>query len=372
MIETLLDGARVAVAVPDGFNGTLLLWNRTPLHLSTPGEPVELAAHPVLAESLLADGYALAATNYTEPPGGAFAEALTDTERLLSHLHDTIAPERVVAWGGSGGGLLATHLAERGLVDGAMPLGGAFDGPAGILDRALGYAQILTTRLASDIPVTGITDPLATLGAVRGLIGDATPQALAEASAAAEVPSWFEALKPRPAEPADVHAALVKYGTVGIATFWATLRGDVEKRLGGNPSSTPSWVAGVPPIEADPGARAELEKMTPTGAALAPVLALHSTGDGLTPVGGLARYLSRADRQLVRAVYASRGGHVCFTFAEIRTTLRALFQRLDTGAWPDLTPARMLLEAAAEDAALQRAPDWGATWRPVPASPAFI
>lgn len=372
MIESTLDGARVAVAVPDAFNGTLLLWNRTPLHLSTPDEPVELAANPILAEHLLADGYALAASNYTQPAGGAFAEALADGERLLSHVHDTLAPERVIAWGGSGGGLLATLLSERGLVDGAVPLGGAFDGPAGILDRALGYAQILTGRLGSDIPVTGITEPEETLAAVRELIGRATPMALAEASAAAEVPPWFEALNPRPAEPDDVHAALVKYGTVGIATFWATLRADIEKRLGGNPSSTPPWVAGVPSLEADPGVRAELDKMTPTGAVLAPVLALHSTGDGLTPVGGLARYLSRADRQLVRAVYASRGGHVCFTFAEIRAVLRALTQRLDTGVWPDLTPAEMLRRAAEEDDALQMAPDWGATWRPVPAVPAFI
>ena len=68
---TLPDGARWAAQVPSQWNGTLLLWSRG--YSPKAGDP-ELAPPPV-RDALLAQGYAIAASNYGAD-GWALAEAI--------------------------------------------------------------------------------------------------------------------------------------------------------------------------------------------------------------------------------------------------------------------------------------------------------
>ena len=44
---------------------------------------------------------------------------------------------------------------------------------------------------------------------------------------------------------------------------------------------------------------------------------------------------------MLKEVFVSRGGHCAFSDAEIIAGLQTLIQRVDTGGWPDTSPATM-------------------------------
>src|SRR6266498_3560956 len=158
--------------------------------------------------------------------------------------------------GNSGGGVLATLLAERhpDRIDGAIPLCGPLGGIGTQFNLTLDFAFAVRTLLApgSDLELVRITDPDATAARVDEIVQGAvgTPQGrarLALANALANVVPWARALYPRP----DDEAGL-----------------DLER------------LAAAPRIGADDGAVGWLAQFTPTGRIRVPVLALHATGDG--------------------------------------------------------------------------------------------
>ena len=82
-----------------------------------------------------------------------------------------------------------------------------------------------------------------------------------------------------------------------------------------------------------------------------PVLGLSSTGDPYvwsSIDSGYAATVQKAGRQdLLRLTYVHSAGHCAFSEAERIATYEVLLERLDTGRWPDMSPAAMNMRAAA-------------------------
>src|SRR5262249_15744667 len=110
-------------------------------------------------------------------------------------------------------------------------------------------------------------------------------------------------------------------------------------------------LAAAPRIAADPPAVAYQARYgTPWGTTPAPVLTVHTTGDGLTPpqvqrwyAGQVARH-GNPDR--LRQLYVRRGGHFTITASEEIVALSVMFQRIEAGHWGDLDPATLTAQAA--------------------------
>ncbi len=357
---------------------------------------------------------ALAASNYRTPAGVVFAEPLEDQVALLDWVDAHVGrPRQVITWGNSGGGVLATLLAERhpDRIDGAIPLCGPLGGIGTQFNLTLDFAFAVRTLLApgSDLELVRITDPDATAARVDEIVQGAvgTPQGrarLALANALANVVPWARALYPRPDDVTGQVAEQALYDTIVYTDFWTTLRQDLERRAGGNPS----WNTGVdygrqldhssqsrlvrraydeagldlerlaaaPRIGADDGAVGWLAQFTPTGRIRVPVLALHATGDGAAVPEHERRYAQQVrhagDQDLLRQLFTERGGHCAFTPSELIVTIQALRARLQTGRWPATGPADLNAAARALGPQFQVALDWGVTFQPRPADPAFV
>jgi hypothetical protein len=107
----------------------------------------------------------------------------------------------------------------------------------------------------------------------------------------------------------------------------------------------------APRISADQSAVAYLAKYIAfDGDISAPVLTMHTTGDGLVVPENEQAYRSVVGRagngDLLRQVYVHRAGHCSFTPAETITAVQTLENRLSTGQWNVPGPAAMNAEAA--------------------------
>ncbi|GIG68879.1 hypothetical protein [Phytomonospora endophytica] len=416
--EGEIDGARFRVEVPARGHGTLVLWSQSPLYTAWPGQPVPVAPDPRTRDWLLDSGYTLAASNYRAQSTAAELDMSIEAQLALLDRVDGLVgePRRVIAWGSSAGGLMSVLMAERHAdrVDGALSAGAPLAGLAGLLDLTLDYAHAVTRLLdARDVPLVGITDPDAVGERVRaviaGALGDPVKRArLALASALADVVGWARALQPRPADTAGVIDQQAQYGSMGLAGYWTATRAQIEARLGGNPSgntevdyrrqferSTQHGAAraayaaagldldadldrlnAAPRVSADASAAARLAGLTPTGRLNAPVLTMHTVGDGLVPVEHESVFAGRVEAggrgDLLRRVHTDRGGHCCHTVSEYAVALRALEDRVTTGDWGQLDPGSLNAAARELGPGFRSAPDWGVTFQPRAAEAAFF
>src|SRR5262249_56209547 len=103
----------------------------------------------------------------------------------------------------------------------------------------------------------------------------------------------------------------------------------------------------APRISAAPAAVGSLaHNIAFTGHLPVPVLAMHTTGDGLVVPENEQAYRSAVDRagdgRLLQQIFVHRAGHCAFTPAETITAVQALVSRLDTGGGgpPPLESAR--------------------------------
>src|SRR5690606_15491056 len=101
---TLASGAKWRATVPANWNGTLLLWSRG--YSRTAGTPE--AAPSQMREALLAQGYALAGSDYGAG-GWALEQAVpAQDETITAFAAAHRKPARIIAWGYSMGGLVST------------------------------------------------------------------------------------------------------------------------------------------------------------------------------------------------------------------------------------------------------------------------
>ena len=373
----LHDGAAWTIAVPRRWNGRLLLFSHGYVPPGEPNPPAAGAIDPVVGDTLLAHGYALAASSYASV-GWAVADALTDQEAVLRRFrHEFGAPRATVAWGDSMGGLVTAGLLQRHPHEfaGGLAMCGVLGGAVAFwnasLDLVFAFRTLMArapdprvARPAARLVVTGIRDPRANVAAARAALSAAqrTPAGrarIALAAALIDLPGGGDAGW----EPAQFHALRTQLA------FAFGYRQELERRAGGNPS----WNAGVDYAaqfrrSADRDevrARAYLERnIVFDGELDAPLLTLHTTADWVVPdqhEQAFATVVSGAGRgALLRRLFVRRAGHCAFTDAEMLTALRVLFARIDHGRWPGIAPAA--LDAAA--GRLGAAYDGFATTRP--------
>lgn len=370
----LLSGAHWNAEVATNWNGTLLLWSRG---YSPKLGPPEVAARG-LRETLLAEGYALAGSNY-----GAAGWAL---EQAVPAQRDTIAafaavygkPKRVIAWGHSMGGLVSTALAEQrpAAVDGALAMCASIGGAVGMMNMALDGAYAFRTLIApnADIRLVNVDDDRANGRRVADALETAmqTPAGRARIALAgllAGIPGWTSADRPEPAD-TDYDAQLEEIArSFAMGVFLP--RSDQESRAGG----AFSWNTGIDyrrqlarsgrramvealyrkagaDLEGDlarlnAGARINAEPKavdymlrhyTPTARPQVPLVAVQAIGDGLTSPSLQRAYAEAARGRDVRSLYVHAAGHCSFKPEVTLAAIRHLDQRLRTGRW-GATPA---------------------------------
>ena len=388
-----IGGAAFRVAVPDQWNGRLVLYSHgyNPQGFRFPGIPLTNRP-PDRSESeawLLDHGYALAGSEFHDEGVGYQVEnALHDQMAVLDWFDAHVGrPRATIATGQSLGAAIALLLAERhpDRFAGALTMCGAQD-PVGTFNAELDVNVAVKTLLApgQDIPLVRTSTPAQSAAALAQAVDTAltTPQGrarLALAGALNNIAGWYSALQPRPTDPDEwlrQQASWIR--DAYILGRGPVARADIERRAGGNPF----WNTGVdyrrqlarssqralvkrayraaglslrhdlarldatPRIEADPKAVAYMYRYgVPTGRISVPVLTLHSIGDGgAVPdqerwYAGLMRRAGRGE--LLRQLYVDRGMHCSYSAADEIVAVRTLFGRIDTGRWPDTSPARL-------------------------------
>jgi pimeloyl-ACP methyl ester carboxylesterase len=368
--QLLPGGAEWAAEMPAQWNGTLLLWSRG--YSSRAGRPETAPAEAKAA--LLAQGYALAASNYGSG-GWALEQAIpAQLATLRAFTARYGQPKRTIAWGASMGGLVTTALAERqpANIDGGIAVCSSIAGSLGMMNMALDGAMAFRTLVAPDagIALTGISDDRAN-GAKVGAALDAalkSPEGRARVALAgvlAGIPGWTSRDRLQPPD-ADHEAQLDEMGRSFVMGVFLP-RGDQEARAG----QGYSWTTGVdyrrqldksgrralvaalyrkaglplntdlarlnaaPRIASQPAAVAYMQQnYTPTARPVVPLLAVQTVGDGATSPSLQQSYAEAAGRRNFASLWLGQAGHCGFSSGQMMASLRYLEARLDQGAWP--------------------------------------
>ncbi len=384
----LASGAAWTIDIPAGWNGTLLLYSHG--YGGGPTYPLRNAPGAAVGKELLARGYALAASSYSQD-GWAVESALVDQTALLDLFAERHGrPKRTIAWGESMGGLISAGVAQTRAdkLGGAVCLCGSVGGVVGMLNLSLDGAFAVKTLLAPDstMALVNLADERANNVLVRKIVDEAqaTPQGrarLALAAAVGQVALWGR-VGPEPA-PDDYAAQQVNQYRATMTGLFAP-RQPLEQRAGGNFS----WNTGIdyrrqversgrrpalaalyrtagldlerdidalnraPRVESDPKAVAYMKRnIVPSGEIGVPVLTISSPGDEMTFFAheqALASVVRDAGRSsLLRQTFVNRAGHCVFAVSELVAAVQTVEQRAATGRWPETSAAAMNRRASA-------------------------
>ena len=391
---TFADKATYKIDCPAGtWNGTLFLYSHGYVAPTSPTNPAQDAGDPVTASWLLGHGFALAGSSYATT-GWAIHEALPDQIDTLDTFSQTFgAPTRTIAWGHSLGGIITAGLIQRypDRFTAALPMCGVLSGGVATWNTALDAEFAFQQLIDPSVQVVNITDGKTNLAGAEAAAAQAqqTPQGrarLALAAALSDTPGWFTPLSPEPApgDAAAQEANQFQWETQVDFPFIFAFRQELEIRAGGNPS----WNTGVnyvsdlahsadlrevialyhaaglslskdlatlshaPRVSASPASVGYLaQNIAFNGQIRIPVLAMHTTGDGLVVPENEQAYRSVVNRagngRLLAQIFVHRAGHCTFTPAETITAVQALLSRLGTGRWGPLDPATLNSQAAA-------------------------
>ncbi len=380
-----IGGANFIIQMPSApWNGTLVLYSHGYV---TPGSKLvaQDAGDPATAGWLLANGYAIAGSSYSQN-GWALQQAFHDQIALLDHFkseHPDL--ERTIAWGHSLGGMITAALVQLfpDRFAGAIPMCGVVAGGPGVWNSGLDTEFVFKTLLApaSALQLVNITGPGSNFQLAKGILegaqGTAAGRArLALVAAVADTPGWFTTGSPQPAQSDFLGREKNQFLWAQKVTFpfVFALRAELESRAGGNPS----WNTGVDyaklldhsinkdevqalyqqaglSLDADLDTLAATPRVAAKSAALGylekyivyngdldmPVLTMHTIGDGLVLPQDEQAYASvvrsEGDRSLLRQVFVSRAGHCAFTPGETVAAFQTLIGRLKSGHWGDST-----------------------------------
>lgn len=283
-----------------------------------------------MRDRLLAEGYALAGSAYATD-GWAVADGIHAGEDLYDLFRREVGqPRRVYAWGESMGGLVTVLLAERHpeWIAGALPVCGALAGTTANFDLALDVAYGVRTLLAPDLKLAGFSSVEEGAGALA-LARAALARAARDPAAAARI-SLVAALADAPGRTATedgaTPAARLRADAEALASalFFATVgRAELERRLGGNPSSNVgvdyaarlspaerqrvealapgdvdpllAQLAAGPRVSPDPAPRQRADALDPGGAVADPTVLLHTAADPLVLAQNATAYRVRAE-----------------------------------------------------------------------------
>ncbi|WP_313821315.1 hypothetical protein [Citricoccus sp.] len=331
----------------------------------------------------LSDGWDLV---LDESNAGAAVETF---ERLAGDADD------VVVAGRSQGGLATRIVADAApeWLAGSLPMCGGGAGAVSTWNYKLDTAFALRVLVDPDsaMQIQGIEDRAAELEAMNELVAraDSTDEGRARAVLAAAL-SKIPAVDPETGQEirrGQLEARIDRYIEHLPFAMGSHVRAGYEQTVGG----TFSWNTGVDyrrelqrsgrwaevqqayreaglsltedlrtldhaeRLSADPETvRLVQQTATFTGELEAPVLSLHTTGDGAGTIADDAAYRSTVNaagsaRQL-RQTFVAAEGHCTFTPAEEAAALTALFDRIETGRWPSTAPRQLDRLAARVDA----------------------
>ena len=385
-----IGAAQYRIEVPAAWKGTLFLYSHGYV---APGRINPAADAPTrdIATWLLDNGYAIAGSSYSST-GWALEDAFKDQIALLDLFDQRVSkPKRVIAWGGSLGGIVTAGLAQLypDRFAGAIPICGVLAGGVATWNAGLDAAYAFKTLLASNtkLQVVGITDAQANIQLAAQIIDQASATTGGQArialiAALGDLPGWFDPTAAAPAEDdyAAQAAAQARWESQVDFPFAFQYRAELEKRAGG----TPSWNTGVDyahqlaissdsaevaalyraagldlgadlralnsgaRIKANPKAVAYLDRFISfDGRLQVPVLTMHTIGDGLvvpqqeTAYADAVRAAGKQD--LLRQLFVNRAGHCAFSSAETLVAIEAMIARIDTGSWggPALAPGSL-------------------------------
>jgi hypothetical protein len=365
-----IDGAAFRIVVPAGWNGTLLVYAHGYRDAADhPGEPedrsAQLALTPATTDALLRRGFALAGTAY-RANGWAVEEALEDVRALASRFRDTVArPARTILWSNSMGTVVTLQTAERtnGLFDGYLV--GCTVGAGASRGVADGTVAL---RVAYDVAF-GMPAAWGTPSDVRDDLdyqSEVRPKLLAEAS----TPDGFartEFIRLVVGIPGSGVQASTGFFPAELAGpfYYATeAAAELDRRAGGPPGQNLDHTyrltsdesgylrsLGLDPdpllvamnarrtVSAAPGPRSYVERFADyTGTVKAPVVALHTIVDPVTPVSHESAYqatVAAAGREaLLVQAYTRGAGHCRLTPEQIQAGMNALDSWLGTGTRP--------------------------------------
>ncbi|WP_221583348.1 hypothetical protein [Microbacterium sp. G2-8] len=373
---TLLGGATYALHKPSDWNGDLVVLPGRP-DLDTPSvDWLTDAGYGVIGYDLSDDWDLLQDRDNASAAYRAFGEAAG------------VAPDSAVVAGRSQGGLTTRIIvdAQPDWLDGALPMCGGGAGNISTwnykLDTAFALRELVDP--SSTMQIVGIHDAGAELAAMTDLVdmtGSSTEgrARAALAAALAKIP----AVDPASGEPlADLDARIDRYLEHLPFAMGSHVRVGYERTVGGvfswnddvdyadelRASGRWSEVAGAyraagldlrddletlaraERISADPEAVGFVERTsTFTGELDVPVLSLHTTGDGAGSTQDDDAYAetvrAAGDRAMLRQLTVSADGHCTFTAAEEAVAVSALFERIRSGRWSSMAPARLEVRA---------------------------
>jgi pimeloyl-ACP methyl ester carboxylesterase len=390
MVTGSIGSAQYRIEVPATWNGTLFLWSRG---YAAPGRINPATDSPTkdISTWLLDNGYAIAGSSYSST-GWALEDAFKDQIAVLDLFDQRFSkPKRVIAWGGSLGGIVTAGLVQLypDRFAGAIPICGVLAGGVATWNTGLDAAYAFKTLLApsSSLQLVHLADPTANLQQASDIFDQAAATPAGQArialiAALGDLPGWFDpaAQQPAPTDYAGQAGAQARWESQVDFPFEFQYRAELEKRAGGNPS----WNTGVDyahqlaispgsaevaalyrsagldlaadlralnsgaRIKADPKAVAYLDRFISfDGNLQMPVLTMHTVGDGLvvpqqeTAYADAVRAAGKQD--LLRQLFVHRAGHCAFSSAETIVAIEALIARIDTGSWggPALAPGSL-------------------------------
>jgi hypothetical protein len=397
------DGGSWVGDVPSPWNGTLLLYS----HGFGPPAPAD-APDSATKQALLDRGYALVGSSY-DPSGSwwALGSALRDQFEAVAGVNQylTAAPDRLIAFGTSMGGLISALEDEAnpyGSVDGSLTTCGIVGGAIQLNNYQLDGEYTMSKLLGSGAPIKLVRFASPAEGLATGKILDglaqsaqASPQGrarLALAMAFLNVSPWAPGASMPGANDYNAQEEgqyQVEFGgPFTTMDFVESGRPWIEQAAGGNGS----WTAGVDfkrllnrssyarqiralyreaglslrhdltALTRDADIRADTNAINwladtsvPSGDLLGPELDLHTISDQLVPVQHENYYAKTVRRagasRLLKQAFIERQQHCNFSPAELVAGVLAIQHRVDTGGWGSVAAPKKL-EATARSLAL--------------------
>lgn len=334
-----LHGARYEIALPQRWNGTLLLYSHG---YREPGPSEDRS--PVLApgwdtpdqavgKALLERGYALAGSGFSAQ-GWNVAEGVSGNQELYEFFRSSVGvPQRVYAWGDSLGGLITQMLAQGrpSWLSAAAPVCAPLAGLVPNFDLGLDLEFAVQTLIYPGFQISGLGTAAA---ARRQLLSAAAAIANARSpgrqAAIAYIAATVGTPGQTPSEDGATRRSLVAAYAESIINGLAlatVARYGLEQRFGGNvsgntttnyarrisgperelidsfsPGATARFNAAMaagPRVAASPPARARALESggDPTGAVPVPTLTLHTAADPLVIVANETFFRDRFERR---------------------------------------------------------------------------
>lgn len=338
-------GARWSIDAPENWNGDLVVY----LHGYTdPNQPVALPAFGPIRDGLVARGYAVIASSYSEN-GYAVKEGVEQSHLLRGIFVSRVArPQRTYLFGPSLGGIIGMVLAEQypAQFDGVLSLCGVVGGSVEEV-QYMGDIRVLFDAVYGPVLPGGLENP----PAITDLNQQVIQPVLAAINGFPQGVGIIQALARRPL-PGN-NAQEIGNSLVTVLVFAMQGGGDLYDRTHDHsffdnadwhytsPALPPAVIADINARVArysrTPDALAELTQWaSPSGALRIPMVSVHTTRDPVVPAWHEDLLAAHEDGAWLAQKLVNRYGHVQFAPAEMLGWFDALVGWVNSGQKPAL------------------------------------